>query len=80
MNGYASSQRTWDGLRWLFALLGVVFACIAVWLALHEGLLEQSSAPLLLIPAVFCVGALLLALCASDTRLQRVATFFLSLS
>lgn len=74
------SPRTWDGTRWLFVLLAVVFAGVVAWLVLHEGLLQLSYAPLLFIPACACVGLLSLALLASDRRLKRVATFFVALS
>ena len=63
--------KTWDGWRWFFVLLALVFASIAVWLALHEGLI-----PLTLIPLGFSLLSLLVALLASDQRIRRI-TFFL---
>jgi len=73
-------RRTWAGPRGLFALLALLFAGVVAWLVLHEGLLTRPFALLILVPASFCVGLLLLAFFASDALLKRVSKIFLSFS
>ena len=71
-----AKAKTWDGLRGLFILLSVLFTGILAWLVFHESMLENDVKILLLIPAVFLIGCLMLALLASDQKLRKVAAWF----
>lgn len=68
--------KTWDGLRGLFILLSVIFAGCLAWLVFHESMLEHDAKILLVVPAAFLIGCLILALSASDQKLRKVAAWF----